>query len=103
MKFNNPYWSRETKIEMLEQWVLVHSFIYYEMDMPIVSDYQFDHNAHQLAKALAKYPEAAQRSRYAYCFEGFDGSTGHHLYNKLTKEDKGRISGTGLFLLNITK
>ena len=103
MKFNNPYWSTETKIDMLERWVLVHSYIYYEMDMPIIPDYQFDQNAHQLAKALRKYPEAAQRSRYAYCFKDFDGSTGHHLYSLLTKEDKEHISEIASTILNMMK
>lgn len=91
MTFNNPYWSSTTKIQMLEQWVLVHSYLYYELDTPIINDYQFDVNSHQLAKAIEKFPKAAEKTRFSYCFQDFDGSTGHHLFGLLKKEDKSYI------------
>lgn len=98
MKFRNPYWSTTTKIQMLEDWVLVHSILYYKLDSSIVPDSQFDHNAHQLARALQKYPQEAARTKYAYCFKNFDGSTGHHLYDQLKEKDKERLFGRAMLI-----
>ena len=101
MKFSNPYLSTTTKIQMIEQWVLVHSFLYYEADSPIITDQQFDHNSRQLAEALRKYPKSASQTRYSYCFEGYDGSTGHHLFGLLKNKDKRYIMDTAYSLLNM--
>jgi len=88
MKFRNPYWSPKTKLQMLERWIIIHSIIYYVYDTNIVPDSMFDNNCNQLVKGAAKYPEDFKQTKYFYCFEGFDGSTGFHLYNSLNIVDK---------------
>ena len=92
MEFKNPYMSTEDKIELLERWIIVHSIRYYEMDDPIIKDSQFDKNARQLAAMLRQFPQDAKKSKYAYCFKGFDGSTGHHLYRQLNKSDRAYLT-----------
>lgn len=88
MKFSNPYWSKKSKIQMLEYWIIVHSLIYYQYDMNIVSDRMYDNNCMQLVQAIEKYPEDFKQTEYYYCFEDFDGSTGFDLHAKLTNDHR---------------
>lgn len=88
MEFKNPYWTNATKIQMLQQWILVHSILYYEFAESIVSDMTYDKNAAQLVKLMDKHPKSANKSRYAYVFEGYEGSTGFDLPNKLKKKHR---------------
>jgi hypothetical protein len=52
MKFMNPYFSVKQRIETLERWILVHSYLYYELDKSIVDDRKFDKNALQLVELI---------------------------------------------------
>ena len=88
MTFNNPYWTNTTKIQLLQNWIIVHSILYYMHDTTLVDDRTYDMNEVQLAKMMKKYPKAARKSRYAYVFKGFDGSTGYDLPGKLNKADR---------------
>ena len=88
MKLVNPYWINQTKIQMLQRWILVHSILYYELDTTIISDQMYDKNGAQLVKLMQRYPKDAKKSRYAYAFKKYEGSTGFDLYKKLKKEDR---------------
>lgn len=59
--------------------ILVHSYIYYNMDESIVSDVKWNKWAHELAKLQQKWPEEAAEAPFSDKFEGFDGSTGFDL------------------------
>lgn len=87
MKFNNPYWSNRTKINLLQRWLIVHSILYYELGESVVDDNTFNENAKQLVKMQEEFPEDAVRSLYYYAFNDFDGSTGFDLFYRLTNED----------------
>ena len=92
MEFKNPYWTNVDKIQMLQRWILVHSAIYYEYNSSIVSDSIYDKNTAQLVSLMSKYPKSAKMSKYSYCFKGFDGSTGFHLFGLLKRQDKRQIA-----------
>lgn len=91
MKFNQPF-SIVEKIQLLQRWVLVQSFAYYELDENIASDFRYDANVMQLEKLVDEFPEEADASRYcSYFHDFFDGSehstTGFDLLERVRKKD----------------
>lgn len=70
--------------------MLVHSFIYYEMNENIISDSQWSAWAMELVDLQKQYPEIARQVPYAKDFEGWDGSSGAFL----TYYDKPNIINT---------
>ena len=70
--------------------MLVHSFIYYEMNENIISDSQWSAWAMELVELQKQYPEIAKQVPYAKDFEGWDGSSGAFL----TYYDKPNIVNT---------
>ena len=98
MEFRNPYWTTATKIQLLQGWIIVHSILYYEFDMNIVDDRTYDMNEVQLAKMMRDNPKEARKSRYAYAFKGFDGSTGYDIPKKLTVADRNRFYEIATYL-----
>lgn len=67
------------KIQQRRYQMLVHSYIYYELDDSIVSDSQWSKWAAELAELQHQYPEIAERIIYADDFKGWDGSSGAFL------------------------
>ncbi|MDF9638844.1 DNA ligase LigA-related protein [Bacillus cereus] len=59
--------------------ILVHSFLYYQMNENIISDHAYDAWSKELAELQIKYPQEASKAIYAKEFEGFDGSSGFDL------------------------
>lgn len=59
--------------------ILVHSFIYYELNQNIISDNQWSEWATELEDLQSKYPDIADKTEYADVFQGFDHSTGANL------------------------
>ena len=103
IKFGNPYWSNKIRISILQRWILVHSYIYYEMDESIVPDKVFDSTAKQLVQMQYDFPEDAEESDYGYVFGDFDGSTGFDLFYRLKKRDKERIVQIACYVLKQSK
>lgn len=62
---------------MLRAQMLIHSFIYYEMDDCIISDDEWQKRANRLAKVQSKYGTTI--GFYDEQFAEWDGTTGHHL------------------------
>jgi hypothetical protein len=87
MKFSSPYWNNRTKIQLLQRWILVHSFIYYELNKNIVSDQMFDSNSKQLVELQEADTKAFKQSRYYYAMKSFDGSSGFGFTDKLNEYD----------------
>ncbi len=67
------------KIKQRRLQILVHSYIYYELDQNIVSDAQWNKWAHELVELQKKYPEESEQAEYYDKFADFDGSTGMDL------------------------
>jgi hypothetical protein len=79
MKFHHPF-SVVEKIQLIQRWILVQSFAYYELNENIISDFKYDANAKQLERLVMENPEDAKRSRYYdYFYDFFDESEGTHM------------------------
>ena len=94
MKFHEPFTIVE-KIQLLQRSILVNSFAYYELDENILSDFQYDANAMQLAKMKKEHPEEFKRSRYYdyfhdYCtdVDGAHYTSGFDLLERVRQKDK---------------
>lgn len=68
-----------SKIQQRRYQMLVHSYIYYELNSNIVTDDTWAKWAYELVDLQAKYPEIAKQVIYAKDFETWDGSTGAFL------------------------
>lgn len=94
MKFNYPFNPTE-KIQLLQRSILVNSFAYYELDSNLLSDFQYDANAKQLAELKREYPDEFKRSRYFpyfsdYCSEDDNAhyTSGFDLLERVRVKDK---------------
>lgn len=67
------------KIKQRRRQMLVHSYLYYEMDYNIVDDHTWSKWAVELAELQKKYPKESAEVEYADLFSGWDGSSGAHL------------------------
>lgn len=62
--------------------MLIHSYLYYEKDVNIVSDAQWSKWAMELVQLQRDYPEEASQVEFAGLFEDWDGNSGANLtYN----------------------
>lgn len=92
MKFHTPFNIVE-KIQLLQRWILVQSFAYYELDNNIASDFTYDANARQLEDLCNGYPEEFKRSRYYPYFNDFydageHATSGFDLIERVRRADK---------------
>lgn len=83
------------KIQHRRYQMLVHSYIYYEMNENIISDSKWSKWATELAELQTKYPSIANTVVYAEDFADWDGSSGAFL----TYADKPNIVATAERLL----
>ena len=84
------YWSNKLKCEYLQRQILVHSYIYYELNNNIITDKQYD----SLCKMLLEYQKQTKEyksTEYYYVFKEFTGETGFYLYHNLNKKEKAKI------------
>ena len=66
-------------IERRRVQILVHSYIYYEMDTNIVTDSQWSAWGSELEELQDRYPEESVKAKYYEEFRDFDHSTGADL------------------------
>lgn len=59
--------------------MLIHSRIYYEMDLNIIDDHTWSKWAMELADLQEKYPRESSEVIWADAFKGWDGSSGAFL------------------------
>lgn len=59
--------------------MIVHSYIYYELNDNIVSDVTWSKWAQELVELQKKYPDDAKLAPFDSEFSDFDGSTGFNL------------------------
>lgn len=89
VKFKNPYLSDVSKVSYLQRMVLIHSYLYYEMDTSVITDKQFDDICKQLCTMYDGLSvDKKQQTEYYKVFYDFDGSTGFHLFSRLDDEQK---------------
>lgn len=56
--------------------ILVHSYLYYDQDVSIISDHTWNKWAVELVNLQKKYPEIAEKVIYSEQFMDWDGSSG---------------------------
>lgn len=73
----------KSKIQQRVYQILIHSCIYYNYDMNIVPDYQYDKWGEELKELIRDYPELLHEVKYGKYFKGYeDASSGFNLpYN----------------------
>lgn len=77
-------------VEWLRRSILVHSYIYYELNSNVISDTMYDITSKRLVELQSN--DKFKTGMYYYVFEDFDGTTGFDLFEKLNDEDKSLIS-----------
>ncbi len=82
-------------------WVVLHSFLYYELDTNIISDAVFDRNAKKLKAFLDKNPKLFKKSEYYYCMHDFNGKTGFEIPGRLTDKHKEKAIDIAKFVLHV--
>lgn len=90
LNYTNPI---AAKILRKRLQILVHSYIYYELDSNIISDEQWSKWAIELVKLQKENPLIASKLPYSKEFLDFDGSSGFYLpyKNKEIKEKAIRL------------
>ena len=87
-------------IDFLQRYIIVHSYIYYELNNNIISDKKYDEKAKELVKYKNDYPELWKTSQYYKQFgEDYNGATGFTLYHDLDEDQKQRIRQIALSLV----
>ena len=59
--------------------MMVHSYLYYDMDTNLISGRQFDTWGRELVQLQTDYPNISKQVEYAEAFSDWDASTGFHL------------------------
>lgn len=91
----------QERIDFLQRYIIVHSYIYYELDRNIISDKQYDAKAKELVKLKNDYPELWKTSMYYKQFrDDYNGATGFTLYYDLDEYQKQVIRGIALNILH---
>lgn len=67
------------RIKQRRRQMLVHSYLYYEMNVNIVSDAKWSQWAMELVQLQKDYPKEASEVEYAEMFADWDGSSGAFL------------------------
>ena len=76
-------------IDFLQRFIIVHSYIYYELDNNVISDKEYDAKSKELVKYKNEYPDLWKNSMYYKQFgDDYNGSTGFTLYHSLNDRQK---------------
>lgn len=67
------------KIRQRRRQMLVHSYIYYELNQNIISDHKWSEWAKELQQLQQDYPEESKAVEYYDDFKDWDGSSGAFL------------------------
>jgi len=81
-------------INRRQRQLLVHSFLYYQLNTNIISDHTFDMWSKELVDLMSEHPDIAKQSAFYKEFETFDGSSGYDLPYHLPQ-----VQNTGYRLL----
>lgn len=89
-------------INFLQRGIIVHSYLYYELDSNVISDREFDKKSRELVTFKNTYPDLWEASEYHHIFgDEYTGATGFHLYHGLSKQQQIKIRVIANVLLNI--
>lgn len=88
MIFNGQFSIKE-KIETIQRWILVQSYLYYEMNTNVASDFEYDATANQLFEFKEEYPDEYKKSRYSSFFKDYEHgcTSGFELLSNVIRAD----------------
>lgn len=76
--------SIQYQINRLQRIIILHSYLYYELDDSVISDREYDAKSKELVRYKNDYPELWRTSEYFKQFgDDYDGSTGFTLFYDL--------------------
>lgn len=76
-------------IDFLQRFIIVHSYIYYELNYNVISDREYDLKSKELVQYKNDYPDLWKSSMYYKQFgDDYNGSTGFTLFHDLTDHQK---------------
>lgn len=76
-------------IDFLQRYIILHSYIYYELDNNVISDRIYDLKSKELVKLKMEYPDLWKTSMYYKQFgDDYNGATGFTLYHGLDEHQK---------------
>lgn len=89
----NCYWTEKMKIDFLQRVILIHSYLYYQLDKTKWTDQKYDKVSGQLVSLQKQYEEEwiRKNTQYGYTFYDFDGTTGFDLWDRLEERDRMHI------------
>ena len=91
-------------IDFLQRYIIVHSYIYYELDNNIISDREYDAKAKELVALKDLYPDEWKNSEYYKQFgDDYNGSTGFTFYYDLTDHQRMIIESIAIGALKLQK
>lgn len=92
--------STQEYIDFLQRFILVHSYIYYELNNNVITDKFYDEKSKELVRYKNKYPELWQKSMYYKQFkDDYNGATGFTLFYDLGKSEQDKIRRIALSVL----
>lgn len=81
--------SLQDYIDFLQRFIILHSYIYYELDNNYISDMEYDKKSKELVRYKNEYPDLWKNSMYYKQFgNDYNGATGFTLYHDLDDEQK---------------
>ena len=81
--------SLQDYIDFLQRFIILHSYIYYELDNNYISDMEYDKKSKELVQYKNEYPDLWKNSMYYKQFgDDYSGATGFTLYHDLDDEQK---------------
>ena len=91
----------QERINFLQRYIIVHSYIYYELDRNIISDREYDDKSKELSTYKNNYPELWKSSEYYKQFgDDYTGATGFTLYHDLNDYQKKIVRSIVHFIFN---
>lgn len=76
-------------IDFLQRYIIVQSYIYYELNSNIISDKRYDEKAKELVMYKKKHPDLWKSSMYYKQFgDDYNAATGFTLYHDLNDHQK---------------
>lgn len=81
--------TKQQQIDWLQRYIILHSYIYYELDNNLVEDRVYDLKAKELVKLKNENPDLWRSSEYYQQFgDDYNGATGFTLYHDLNDRQK---------------
>ena len=88
-------------IDFLQRFIIVHSYIYYELNSNVISDRFYDEKSKELVQYKNNHPDLWERSQYYEQFgDDYNGATGFTLFHDLSKSEQERIHNIACAMLH---